>query len=167
MILLDQIGSGSFGKVYKAKNKTTGQICAAKISIQKIEENSIDLIRNLSREVEIISRLNHPAILKFIFFCSKNYKGNPKPVIITEYAANGSLEDILEHDRNSPENSILTPTKKHIIIFGIASAMSYLHSYNIIHRDLKPANILLDENFYPKIANFGLLKISNKSTEFN
>ena len=45
-------------------------------------------------------------------------------------------------------------------IYGIASAMAYLHAYNIIHRDLKPANILEDDKFFPKIADFGLSKIN-------
>lgn len=46
-------------------------------------------------------------------------------------------------------------TKDLIIIFGIASSMSYLHSYDILHRNLKPSNIFIDEKYHPKIADFG------------
>lgn len=55
-------------------------------------------------------------------------------------------------------------TRKLIIIHGIASGVSYLHSHDIIHRDLKPSNILFDENFLPKIADSGFSKI-NKQQE--
>ena len=51
--------------------------------------------------------------------------------------------------------------KKLICIFGIASGMKYLHSYGILHRDLKSDSILMDENLFPKIADFGLSKFSN------
>ena len=75
--------------------------------------------------------------------------------------------EIIELERKSIPPKTWTDTKKLINVYGIASAMSYLHSHNIIHRDLKPANILEDDNFFPKIADFGLSKIyhQNKTTE--
>lgn len=69
----NQISTGSFGKVYKVKHKKTGEIYAAKISQQAFEESNNN----------IISKLNHPAILKFICFSPLNFKRKPKPVIIT------------------------------------------------------------------------------------
>ena len=164
-ICQNEIGSGSFGKVFRVLEKKTGKIYAAKISRQPVEEDSKDLIRNLTREINIISQLNCPSILKFYGYSPLNFKGKPKPVIITEYASNGSLADILARERNSKTNHILNDTQKLIIIYGIASAMSYLHSHNIIHRDLKPDNILLDEFLFPKIADFGLSKNPDQMLE--
>lgn len=157
-ILQDRIGSGSFGKVYKVKDKRTNEIYAAKISINAIDTDTQQLFTAISQEVNIISRLNHPSILKFILFSPINFKNKPKPVIITEYASSGSLLQLIEHDRVNPANHILDDTRKLIIIYGIASAMSYLHFNDILHRDLKPDNVLMD-SFYPKIADFGLSKI--------
>ena len=73
-ILQNQIGYGSFGKVFKVKEKKSGCIFAAKISIQVLEENSYDAITNISREINIISKLNHPFVLKFIGYSPFNFK---------------------------------------------------------------------------------------------
>lgn len=113
--------------------------------------NPKDTIRNLVREVNIICKLNYPSIIKFIGFSLNDFEGNSKPVLITEYMPNGSLSDLIEQERRSICNPKYNFTRKLIIIFGISSAMSYLHAHNIIHRDLKPDNILIDSNLNPKL----------------
>lgn len=167
--VLDKIGEGQFGEVYKVKEKATGMIYAAKISINFFEGDeivtNIDEIRNIVREVNIISNLNHPSIVKFIGFNPKDFQEDPRPVIITEYIPNGSLRDLIESERSKISDIKWNDTQKLIMLYGIASAMSYLHSHKILHRDLKPENILIDENYYPKIADFGLSKIYHQNKE--
>ena len=107
-ITQNKIGSGSYGNIYKVKDKKTGQILVAKISINKIEKDSTSLLLDISREVNILSKLNHPAILKFIYYCPFNFKKKPKPVIITEFASNGSLEDLIKKERESHLNFDMT-----------------------------------------------------------
>lgn len=143
-----KIGKGSFGKVYKVSENITGEIYAAKISLTKINSYAKELIINLKREVNILSQLNHPSILKSIGYSPTNFNNDPYPVIITEYSPYGSLNDVIELERKSIPPEMWTDTKKLINIYGIASAMSYLHDHDIIHRDLKPANILEDKNLY-------------------
>ena len=157
----NKVGSGSFGKVYLVLEKRSKKCYAAKISKNQIDksENNIDFLR----EINIMSKLNHPSVVKFLLFSPYNFKHKPKPVIITEYVSNGSLSQLIDHDRNFPYNSYLTPTRKLIIIYGIASAMSYLHSNHIIHRDLKPDNILINERYYPKVTDFGYSKSTTPS----
>ena len=108
-----------------------------------------------------MSKIDHPNIVKFIGF---NFHED-KPVIITEFVTNGSLSSILEQERNGFSPALWDDTHKLICMYGIASAMSFLHSHGIIHRDLKPANILMNDEFYPKVADFGLSKIINKGGE--
>lgn len=145
--------------------KKTGEVFAAKISIRSIDDdnnnnyNSTDVKLEISREVDIISKINHPSILKFIFFSPHNYKNKQKPVIITELASNGTLSDFISEKPKIKLNA----TQKLIIVYGICSGMSYLHSHDIIHRDLKPENILIDDFLFPKISDFGLSKIKNSS----
>lgn len=156
-----KIGKGSFGKVYKVEEKSTKQIYAAKIAIKKVDKNSPKEMLDLSREVNIISKLEHPSILKFIGYSPVDFNNKSKPVIITELSTNGSLEQILDLERLTKKIKYWDDTKKLMCIFGIAKGMTYLHSHDIIHRDLKPANIFLDDYLFPKIADFGLSKISN------
>ncbi|KAK8883615.1 hypothetical protein M9Y10_042709 [Tritrichomonas musculus] len=157
------IGEGTFSQVYKVIEHDTGNIFAAKIS--KLSETKKRLITYLKREINIISQLHHPSVLKFIGYSPIDFKHEYYPVIITEYSSNGSLEDVIKSERKYMPPPTWSDTKKLINIYGIASAMSYLHAHNIIHRDLKPANILEDDNFFPKIADFGLSKISHHNIE--
>lgn len=63
------------------------------------------------------------------------------------------MENLIQKEKYS-SNDILKNINKLIIIYGVASAMSYLHSHKILHRDLKPDNILIDDFLFPKIADF-------------
>ncbi|KAK8892813.1 hypothetical protein M9Y10_030061 [Tritrichomonas musculus] len=157
VVRLELIGNGSFGEVYKVKDKKSNEIYAAKISFKVMA--SKDIIRDLSREVNILIKINHPSIIRFVGFSPINFHDEQKPVIVTEFLSNGTLYDIIELEKKGLSNKLWTDTRKLINIYGIAAAMSYLHAHNIIHRDLKPANILMDDFLFPKIADFGLSKI--------
>ena len=114
-----------------------------------------------------MSKITHPFIVKFVGFSYTNFQGDSKPVILTEYLPNGSLDDVLTLERRSLATFEWTETRKLINIYGIATSMLYLHQHKILHRDLKPANILMDNFLCPKICDFGLSKIehSNLSTQ--
>mgnify|MGYP001061446198 CR=1 FL=1 len=97
--LLKLIGSGNFSEVFKIQDKTTGKIYAAKISTMTFDESKDDFRKNFEREVSIISKVHHPSILKFIGLSLTNFQKESKPVIVTDYLPNGSLEDILKLER--------------------------------------------------------------------
>lgn len=160
---LEKIGQGGFGKVFKIQEKSTGKIFAAKVSLEKLSKKNKSIFTSIHREINIMAKISHPSILKFIGYSEKSFNNRSRPVIITEYSHNGSLKDILKHERGLHSQN-LNSTKKLINIFGIASAMSFLHLNNIIHRDLKPANILENEYLFPQIADFGLSKKFHENT---
>ena len=144
-------------KVYEIKNKETNVTYEAKISTTSIVElTSKDLI-HLSREINILSKFNHPSFLKFIGYSPIDFNNQPMPTIITEIPPHKSLKKFLKW-REIEHTEEWDDTKKLINIYGIASGMAYLHSHNVIHRNLSPESIFLDEFLFPKIGNFGLLK---------
>ncbi|KAK8871873.1 hypothetical protein M9Y10_007618 [Tritrichomonas musculus] len=162
-----KIGGGSFAKAFTVIDKNTKEIFAAKILRFDVNQISRDEMIGLSNEVNIMSKLNHPSIIKFIGYSPVDFKNRQKPVIFLEYATNNSLKDIIQLERQSASKLKWDDTKKLINIYGIASGMLYLHSHDIIHRDLKPDNILMDDDLNPKISDFNLSKINqSKSSNF-
>lgn len=160
--IMYSIGSGSFSNVYLVKNKRNCKYYAAKVSLFMVDEENKDYkeTQALFREINLMSLLDHPSILKFIGYSQTDFDGDPTPTIITEYATNGSLCEILEMEKSGLSPDEWSNTKKLIVVYGTAIGMMYLHSHNIIHRDLKPQNILLNEFLHPKISDFGLSKIN-------
>lgn len=78
------------------------------------------------------------------------------PTIVTELLEPRTLFEIIKLQRNGLSDDNFNSTYKHITLYGVASAMKYLHKNKILHKDLKPDNILLDEYLHPKICDFGL-----------
>ncbi|KAK8845859.1 hypothetical protein M9Y10_020785 [Tritrichomonas musculus] len=156
-ILETQLGKGTFGEVFLARNLKNKKLYAAKILKS---ESGFDGQQQmiLLRECSILRRLNHPSIVKFqgVNFQSFSNPSQLEPTIITEYIPNGSPKNLLDDKRGKPRDPIWTFTKKYIALLGISNALRYLHEHGILHRDLKSQNILLDENYHPRICDFGL-----------
>ena len=104
----------------------------------------------------ITKSVNHPSILKFIGFSPVDFKGKNRPTLITEFMPNGSLRGIIDSCSNGFCPNEWDSTKILINIYGIAAAMSYLHSNDILHLDIKPENVLLDNSLHPKLCDFYL-----------
>ena len=136
-------------------SESTHRLYSAKVSKFNIE--TVQDQKSFFHELEALSKTNHPSILSFLGFNLKNFENDNFPTNITEYMSNGSLDHALK------KQSFLTINNKYIILYGIAEGMKYLHSQGIIHRDLKPGNILLNDNLYPYICDFGLSKLSDLS----
>lgn len=156
----DQIGRGGFGKVFKIRDKLTKtKIYAAKVSIDKSVDQKSQIY--IMSEIETGSKIKHPTILKFIGYNLYDFNRKSRPTIITEYMPRGSLMQLFNSVRrkNVPDN---WNTKRYIISLGIVLAMKYLHSNKIVHRDLKPDNILIDDNYYPRICDFGFSRFKNE-----
>lgn len=170
---LRRIGKGGFGKVYKAKEIATGKIYAAKvflIDLEKIdeeeeEEEKREIFKNSISEIKVISNLYHPSITRFIGFSLRDFDNQFKPTIITEFIECVNLRTLIDKERKSMSDPRWNDTQKLITIYGIASAMRYLHANQVIHRDLKPSNVLMDSNLFPKITDYGLSKTLHQDQE--
>ncbi|OHS97389.1 hypothetical protein TRFO_36394 [Tritrichomonas foetus] len=159
--IVQQIGNGSFGVVYLVRDFITGKHYAMKY----IQCNLMSKIQQqyLFREIDIMSKATHPALLHLHGYSLPSQNGDNCATIITQYMTKGSLFDLLKGNNANISSSFLDPTTRNIITIGIAAGMKHLHRHNIIHRDLKPENILLNENFEPFIGDFGLSKITQSS----
>ncbi|XP_057997817.1 putative proline-rich receptor-like protein kinase PERK11 isoform X3 [Hevea brasiliensis] len=139
------LGEGGFGQVYMGF--LDGKYCA----IKKLK-NLRDVLseENLENEILVVSRVSHKNLVQLIGYCIDG----ANRLIVLEYCPNESLRSKLHE-----EGEILDWQKRMKIAIGSARGLEYLHEYckpRIIHLDIKPDNILLDNEFEPKIADFGL-----------
>lgn len=159
---LKLIGKGSFASVFRVQEKLTGKIYAAKILREFYgdeKEKEEMLTTRMQFESSIYSYLNFPSITKFYGVCSHDFDNEPFPTLILEYAPKGNLYSIISAARKGdPLPPKWNNTKILINIFGIASGVAHMHSNNILYRDLKSNNVLEDNNYYPKLADFGMSK---------
>ena len=146
------------------RNIETNAHYEAKISTIQLTKLSRSEIIHLSREVNILSKMIHPVLLKFIGYSPIDFNLHPFPVLINEMPPRKSLEyhlnlkrkGKLEEEKDDDENEE-EETMNLIFIYGIANGMEFLHSHGILHRNLCPENIFLTQDLCPKIGNFGLL----------
>ncbi|XP_041640829.1 STE20-like kinase b [Cheilinus undulatus] len=147
--IIGELGDGAFGKVFKAQNKQTGILAAAKVIDTKSEEELEDYMV----EIDILASCDHQNIVKLLdafYYESKLW-------ILIEFCAGGAVDAVmLELERPLTEPQIRVVCKQTL------QALVYLHDNNIIHRDLKAGNILLTLDGDVKLADFG---VSAKNTK--
>ncbi|KAI9074556.1 hypothetical protein K1719_043500 [Acacia pycnantha] len=148
----EEIGRGAGGVVYKGVLKD-GRVAAIK---RLNEANQIE--SEFHAEVNLIGRLNHMNLIDMWGYCAEGkYR-----MLINEYMENGSLAENLE----SNNNSSLDWRKRYEVALGTARGLAYLHEEClewVLHCDIKPQNILLDSDYKPKVADFGLSKLQNRN----
>ncbi|XP_074866054.1 serine/threonine-protein kinase 10 isoform X3 [Carettochelys insculpta] len=141
--IVGELGDGAFGKVYKAKNKETGALAAAKV----IETKSEEELEDYMVEIEILASCDHPYIVKLL----GAFYHDSKLWIMIEFCPGGAVDAVmLELDRG------LTEPQIQVICRQMLEALVYLHSKKIIHRDLKAGNVLLTQDGDIKLADFGV-----------
>lgn len=144
-ILLETLGTGSFGKVKKARHQLTGHTVAIKI-LNRNKIKSLDVVGKIRREIQNLKLFRHPHIIKLYQVIN-----TPSDIfMVMEYVSGGELFDHIV------KNGKLNENEARKFFQQIISGVAYCHRHMIVHRDLKPENLLLDENMNVKIADFGL-----------
>ncbi|XP_062091497.1 serine/threonine-protein kinase TIO isoform X1 [Humulus lupulus] len=149
--VIELVGEGSFGKVYKGRRKYTGQTVAMKF-IMKHGKSDKD-IHNLRQEIEILRKLKHENIIEML----DSFESPQEFCVVTEFAQ-GELFEILEDDKCLPEEQVQAIAKQ------LVRALHYLHSNRIIHRDMKPQNILIGAGSVIKLCDFGFARAMSTNT---
>uniref|UniRef100_A0A7N0UI72 non-specific serine/threonine protein kinase n=1 Tax=Kalanchoe fedtschenkoi TaxID=63787 RepID=A0A7N0UI72_KALFE len=146
------LGEGGFGRVYKGRLESTGQV----VAVKQLDRNGLQGNREFLVEVLMLSLLHHPNLVNLIGYCADG----DQRLLVYEFMPLGSLEDHL-HDL-PPHKEPLDWNTRMKIAAGAAKGLEYLHDKAdppVIYRDLKSSNILLDEGFHPKLSDFGLAKL--------
>ncbi|XP_022080772.1 STE20-like serine/threonine-protein kinase isoform X1 [Acanthaster planci] len=150
--LLSELGDGAFGKVYKAKNRHSGVLAAAKVIEIKDQEELDDFLV----EIQILSECKHQYIVGMI----ETYLYGNKLWMLIEFCEGGALDDImLELEKGLTESQIQVVCKQ------MLEALDYLHSKKVIHRDLKAGNILLTMTGDIRLADFGVSARNTKTKQ--
>jgi len=154
--IMQKIGSGTFGKVYKVLHTLTNQYRAMKVvKIDTINYQDDD--KTFLKEIEMLAQLDHPNIIKIYEY----YSDDLHYYVITELASGGELYDQIYNIHNYNEADAA------VIMKQLLSVVCYIHSKGILHRDLKPENILLETNkkgdLSIKIIDFGTSNYFDKN----
>uniref|UniRef100_A0A023EZ51 Putative serine/threonine protein kinase n=1 Tax=Triatoma infestans TaxID=30076 RepID=A0A023EZ51_TRIIF len=146
--ICEEIGKGHFAVVKRCVNKTTGHAYAGKFIRKKRVCRGVP-IEDIEREIETLSRMEHPGIIKF----HDVYDTGQSVVLLLELVTGGELYEFVSQHKH------LTEKQSVHIIRQIIEAVAHMHSQNIAHLDLKPENVLLVENCEMptiKVIDFGL-----------
>ena len=143
------IGRGGFGKVWKVKSKKTKK-CYALKQMSKVKVIDKKSIKSINSERELLSKLYHPFLVNMHYA----FQDNKYLYLVMDLLTGGDLRyHISIHKKFSEEQT-------RFFICGITLSLEYIHSNNIIHRDIKPENLVLDENGYIRLTDFGIAKIN-------
>jgi TolB-like protein/tRNA A-37 threonylcarbamoyl transferase component Bud32 len=146
--ILEQIGCGGMGVIYRARQRHSRRIVAVK-RILSYRADSHGALQRFRREAQAVASLDHPNILP-IYEVSESEDG--LPFFSMKFAEKGSLQENAASLRDEPRKCVQLMAK-------VAHAVDYAHSRGVLHRDLKPGNILLNHRGEPLVSDFGLAKL--------
>jgi len=152
--ILEQIGCGGMGVIYRARQRHSRRIVAVK-RVLSYRADSHGALQRFRREAQAVASLDHPNILP-IYEVSESEDG--LPFFSMKLAEKGSLGEHLASLRNEPRKCVQLMAK-------VARAVEYAHSRGVLHRDIKPGNILLNDQGEPLVSDFGLAKLLDGSND--
>jgi len=146
--LISVVGTGTYGEVYKGRNKKTGQLAAVKVMDLILDEEE-----EIKVEIDVLRKLSdHANITKFFGVYLAKDKGALKLWVAMELCSGGSVTDLAKRMRPKalPEQVLA------YVLRETTEAIRYLHQHHVIHRDIKGQNILITELGAIKLVDFGV-----------
>jgi len=151
--IVEMIGQGGMGVVYKARQKNLDRVVALKVLSPHLSEDP-EFVERFTREAKALAQLSHPNIVGI----HDSGIHDRVPYLVMEYIDGTPL-------RKAMAGGKLTPGRALEVIPQICDALQYAHANGIVHRDIKPENILIDRQGRVKIADFGLAKLSAEQSK--
>ena len=146
--IIDVLGAGGMGKVYKVRNIISDRVEAMKVLLPNLASDA-DLADRFMREIKVQASLHHPNIAAL----HTALRVNNQLLMLIEFVEGSSIESAL---RQGP-----MPVAKAVdYIKQVLLALAYAHSHGVVHRDIKPANMMLTPNGVVKLMDFGIAKLS-------
>jgi eukaryotic-like serine/threonine-protein kinase len=166
--LLQRLGRGGMGEVWKARDTQLRRYVAIKLLHADLQANP-NFVTHFMREAQFVASLRHPNIVQIHDFQYANTQGSGmKAYMVMDYIEGGTLADFIN---NTVRKGIFPPAADIVYLFtAISLALDYAHGKGMIHRDIKPANILLDTSATrgalgkPILTDFGIAKLQGAST---
>lgn len=151
--IIELIGAGGMGAVYKARQEGLDRIVAVKILPEEFGHN-VKFALRFTREARTLAKLNHPNIVALYEF------GNVADTyyFLMEYVEGSTLRDVVRSRELDPEHALA-------IVPSLCDALQYAHDNGVVHRDIKPENILMSVDGKVKIADFGLSRILGQESQ--
>ncbi|WZY84135.1 hypothetical protein YC2023_030519 [Brassica napus] len=149
----NQLGEGGFGRVYKGHIETSEKV----VAVKQLDKNGYQGNREFLVEVMMLSLLHHTNLVNLVGYCADG----DQRILVYEYMPNGSLDDHLL-DLGRTKRKPLDWDTRMKVAAGAARGLEYLHETAdppVVYRDFKASNILLDQEFNPKLSDFGLAKV--------
>ncbi len=148
--VLELIGVGGMGAVYKARQPNLDRLVALKIVQSPTGEADPEFAARFAREARAMAKLDHPNIVAI----HESGEAGGVPYLLMEYVDGITL-------REAMANKVLTLAEALAVVPQVCDALDYAHRAGVVHRDIKPENILIDQTGRVRIADFGLAKLAD------
>ena len=155
--VVQKLGAGAFGTVYKAKDRVLGRMVAIKtIRLEGLAASGVgieELVQRFQQEAQVSAQLRHPNIVTI--YDVGEFEG--MSYLAMEFIEGTGLDRVIKAEHRLPIERAAS------IAAQVADALSFAHEHNIVHRDIKPANIMIEAGDRVKVTDFGIAKITNAS----
>ena len=150
--VLELVGRGGMGAVFKARQKSLKRLVAIKILPLGLADDEFKFVERFQNEAQMMAKLNHPAIVSVYDF---GETADGLLYFVMEFIEGTDVQKMIQSRGRLSSHHAL------VITAQVCDALHYAHSRGVVHRDIKPANILIDPEGRIKVADFGLAKIQD------